>query len=219
MSRVDQEIWIKDIYTADGDLDETNAFEWDDPFSIVLELERSVARDSPAYPLEIMVQIVNPRTDPSDVGPWKGEGGKPLYSLDFTREVALDPSSGISLGWKTKLKYWLKFSSYGKALERVKEGATRGGVYGVQATARLLYFPSFAATRPMAYAYHFRGDPTVGGGTGSGTGGGSGSGSGGGGSGGGGGGDGRGSSRPGRGPIDIVRPTPSPEPKAKRKRR
>jgi hypothetical protein len=103
MSRVDQEIWIKDIYTADGDLDETNAFEWDDPFSIVLELERSVARDSPAYPLEIMVQIVNPRTDPSDVGPWKGEGGKPLYSLDFTREVALDPSSGISLGWKTKL--------------------------------------------------------------------------------------------------------------------
>lgn len=213
MSRVDQDIWIKDIYTADGDLEETDVFEWGDPFSIVLELERSVARDSPAYPLEIMLQIVNPRTDPSDVGPWKGEGGKPLHTLDFTREVALDPSGNTSLAWKTKLKYWLKFSSYGKAMERVKEGATRGGVYGVQATARLLYFPSFAATRPMAYAYHFRGDPPEGGGSGRGSGGGSGSGSGGGGGG------KDGSNRPGRGPIDIVRPTPSPTARRKTKRR
>ncbi len=212
MGRVDQEIWIKDIYTADGDLEETDHFEWNDPFSIVLELQRSVARDSPAYPLEIMLQIVNPRTDPSDVGPWRDAGGKLIQTLDFTREVALDPSGSTGLAWKTKLKYWLKFSSYGKAMERVKENATRGGVFGVQATARLLYFPSFAATRPMAYTFHFPGDPPTGGsGKGKGTGGGGGSGGGGAG--------GENTKGPGRDPFPTVRPKPGPTARKKAAKR
>lgn len=186
-------ISIKQVVTTDANGKGKSYFEWDDPFRILVKVERNKQFDSSAYPMEVLAQVVNLRGDSRDIGPWRTSDGHVLPTLDSTVEWWGDGKVlTCTFGWKR----------YGDMMEGILGGAV-GGVYVVRATARLLYFPDFAISAPHAASYHFPGypKPTLAGGGGGG--GSSGSGSGGSGAGGGGG----SGTKVGRGPFVIVRPT------------
>ena len=156
MGKVNQEMSISRIYTANAKLKETNYFEWTDPFAIVVELSVDSARAGAAYPIDFLLQIVNPRTDPSDIGPWIGKDGKPRYTLDFTYDSRSLDAQDTGLVWKKKTKFWRRWDSYEDAMSGVVNGA-QGGVFAIQATARFQFFHSFSFHGPAKYAYHFPG--------------------------------------------------------------
>lgn len=147
-------ISISKLYTANEKGKETNFFEWDDPFSLVIDIDVDKARAGAAYPLEVTMSIWNPRTDPTDVGPWIDQSGTIRYSLDFTWPDIHVDAKDTTLVWKKTYKFTRSWTSYGALMGQLKNG-NRAGVFGVRATARLIYFPDFATKD--SHWFHFAG--------------------------------------------------------------
>ena len=154
------------IDPANGDVEKDTFFR-DDPFGILVEVSISEYLTSTPAPVEVLMQLVNPREDHNGPGMWwRPSDGAPNPTIDHLFDA------GVS-DWRHALLV-ARWPRYQDAVAHIGGGMIEG-VFAVRAYVRTVppspdQVAGFAMSPPYAKTYHYRGvHPShPGGGTGTG---------------------------------------------------
>jgi hypothetical protein len=163
------EIKIERVFTTGANDVETDTFFHDDPFGIAVEVSLGSILNTYTAPVEVLMQLVNPREDHQGPGMWwRKTDGAPNPTIDHLFDAG--PSD-----WR-RARLVARWATYEDAVKHIAGGDLEG-VFAVRAYVRTVpknadQLAGFAMSAPYAATYNYRGvrPPKPDGGTGTGTG-------------------------------------------------
>ncbi len=144
---------IHSVITIGANDKPTDEFFRDDPFGVLVDVSASAFLTGDPAPIEILIQLVNPREDHDGPGMWwRRSDGVPNPTLDFLFDAG--PSD-----WR-RAQLIARWARYRDAVAHIGGGEIEG-VFAVRASVRTVGLPGhqsgFAMSAPYAATYHFRG--------------------------------------------------------------